>query len=147
MDKLVIAADLSDRLRNLTGPSFLADTAGKTVAVVVSAVEPAADRPHRPVLVDAVGTQVLERISWDQDTLSHEPQTLGPARHLWSRTDLLAPQDRAAAVEQQHAVIFIDQQDGAVRQLGDVGWPLEARILADQLEIEIVLDDHRVSRP
>lgn len=58
------------------------------VAVVVSAIETARDRPHPPILVDAVGTQILERISWDQDTLGHEPQTLGPARHLWTRTDL-----------------------------------------------------------
>ena len=58
------------------------------VAVVVSAVETAADRPKPAVLVEAVGTQILERVSWDQDTLSHEPQTKGPARHLWSRTDL-----------------------------------------------------------
>ena len=58
------------------------------VAVIVSAVETAADRPRPPVLVEAVGTQILERLSWDQDTLSHEPQTKGPSRHLWSRTDL-----------------------------------------------------------
>jgi acetyl-CoA acetyltransferase/uncharacterized OB-fold protein len=58
------------------------------VAVVVSAIDTAADRPRPPVLVEAVGTQVLERLSWDQDTLSHEPQTKGPSRHLWSRTDL-----------------------------------------------------------
>jgi acetyl-CoA acetyltransferase/uncharacterized OB-fold protein len=58
------------------------------VAVVVSAVETAADRPRPPVLVEAVGTQILERLSWDQDTLSHEPQTKGPSRHLWTRTDL-----------------------------------------------------------
>jgi acetyl-CoA acetyltransferase/uncharacterized OB-fold protein len=58
------------------------------VAVVVSAVETAADRPRPPVLVEAVGTQILERLSWDQDTLSHEPQTKGPSRHLWSRTSL-----------------------------------------------------------
>ena len=58
------------------------------VAVIVSAVETAVDRPRPPVLVEAVGTQILERLSWDQDTLSHEPQTKGPSRHLWSRTDL-----------------------------------------------------------
>ena len=58
------------------------------VAVVVSAIETAADRPRPPVLVEAVGTQILERLSWDQDTLSHEPQTKGPSRHLWSRTAL-----------------------------------------------------------
>ena len=58
------------------------------VAVVVSAIETAADRPRPPVLVEAVGTQILERLSWDQDTLSHEPQTKGPSRHLWSRTSV-----------------------------------------------------------
>jgi acetyl-CoA acetyltransferase len=58
------------------------------VAVIVSAIETAADRPRPPVLVEAVGTQILERMSWDQDTLSHEPQTKGPSRHLWSRTSL-----------------------------------------------------------
>jgi acetyl-CoA acetyltransferase/uncharacterized OB-fold protein len=62
------------------------------VAVVVSAIETAADRPRPPVLVEAVGTQILERLSWDQDTLAHEPQTKGPSRHLWSRTEL-RPED------------------------------------------------------
>jgi acetyl-CoA acetyltransferase/uncharacterized OB-fold protein len=58
------------------------------IAVVVSAIETAADRPRPPVLVEAVGTQILERLSWDQDTLAREPQTKGPSRHLWTRTDL-----------------------------------------------------------
>jgi acetyl-CoA acetyltransferase len=57
------------------------------VAVVVSAVDAAADLPTQPVLVEAVGTQILERLSWDQDTLSHLPQSLGPSAHLWTRTD------------------------------------------------------------
>jgi acetyl-CoA acetyltransferase len=58
------------------------------IAVVVSAIETAADRPQPPILVEAVGTQVIDRISWDQDTLTHEPQVFGPAAHLWTRTDL-----------------------------------------------------------
>nr|MDT0665438.1 thiolase family protein [Micromonospora sp. DSM 115978] len=58
------------------------------IAVVVSAIETAADRPKPAVLVEAVGTQITERVSWDQDTLTHEPQVLGPAAHLWSRTTL-----------------------------------------------------------
>jgi acetyl-CoA acetyltransferase len=62
------------------------------IAVVVSHRDTAPDLKHKPVLVEAVGTQILERISWDQDTLTHEPQVLGPAAHLWSRTDL-GPQD------------------------------------------------------
>jgi acetyl-CoA acetyltransferase/uncharacterized OB-fold protein len=59
-----------------------------SIAIVVSALDTARDRPHPPVLVDAVGTQITERVSWDQGTLSHEPQTAGPAAHLWSRTSL-----------------------------------------------------------
>ncbi len=58
------------------------------IAVVVSSVETARDRPRPPVLVEAVGTQIIDRVSWDQGTLSHEPQTVGPAAHLWSRTSL-----------------------------------------------------------
>jgi acetyl-CoA acetyltransferase len=58
------------------------------VAVIVSAIETAADRPRPPVLVEASGTQILERLSWDQDTLAREPQTKGPSAHLWSRTGL-----------------------------------------------------------
>jgi acetyl-CoA acetyltransferase len=58
------------------------------VAVIVSAVETARDRPKPPVLVEAVGTQILERLSWDQDTLTHMPQALGPGAHLWTRTSL-----------------------------------------------------------
>ncbi|MBA4025353.1 MAG: 3-ketoacyl-CoA thiolase [Gordonia sp.] len=58
------------------------------VAFVVSAIETAPDRPKPSVLVEAVGTQVMERLSWDQDTLTHLPQSIGPAAHLWSRTSL-----------------------------------------------------------
>jgi acetyl-CoA acetyltransferase len=35
-----------------------------------------------------MGTQITERISWEQSTLTHEPQVLGPSAHLWSRTAL-----------------------------------------------------------
>lgn len=58
------------------------------VAVIVSAVDAASDGPHPPVFVEAVGTQIMESLSWDQGTLTHTPQSLGPAAHLWSRTDL-----------------------------------------------------------
>lgn len=58
------------------------------VAVIVSAVEAASDRPNKAVFVEAVGTQIIENLSWDQGTLSHLPQTLGIGTHLWSRTDL-----------------------------------------------------------
>jgi acetyl-CoA acetyltransferase/uncharacterized OB-fold protein len=58
------------------------------IAIVVSAADVARDMPHPPVLVDAVGTQIIDRVSWDQGVLSHEPQTQGPAAHLWSRSSL-----------------------------------------------------------
>jgi acetyl-CoA acetyltransferase len=59
-----------------------------SVAVVVSAVDAAADLPNPAVRVEAVGMQITERIEWDQGVLSHEPHVLGPASHLWSRTTL-----------------------------------------------------------
>lgn len=58
------------------------------VAVIVSAVDTARDLAKPPVLVEAVGTQIIERIDWDQSTLTHEPQVLGQSAHLWSRTSL-----------------------------------------------------------
>ncbi len=58
------------------------------VAVIVSAVDTTADLAHAPVLVEAVGTQIIERMDWDQSTLTHEPQVLGQAAHLWSRTSM-----------------------------------------------------------
>jgi len=59
-----------------------------SIAVVVSDAAVAGDLPHPAIRVDAVGTQILERISWDQGTITHEPQVLGQAAHLWTRTSL-----------------------------------------------------------
>jgi acetyl-CoA acetyltransferase/uncharacterized OB-fold protein len=58
------------------------------IAVIVSAVDAARDLRKPPVLVEAVGTQIIERIDWDQSTLTHEPQVLGQAAHVWTRTSL-----------------------------------------------------------
>jgi acetyl-CoA acetyltransferase/uncharacterized OB-fold protein len=58
------------------------------VAVIVSAVDAAKDMPRKPVLFEAVGTQIVERTDWDQTTMTHEPQVLGQAAHLWTRTSL-----------------------------------------------------------
>ncbi len=62
--------------------------ADASIAVIVSAVDAARDLAKAPVLVEAVGTQMTERIEWDQSTMTHEPQTLGPAAHMWTRTTL-----------------------------------------------------------
>jgi acetyl-CoA acetyltransferase/uncharacterized OB-fold protein len=59
-----------------------------STAVVVSAIDAARDLARPPVLVEAVGTQITEPVSWDQGTLEHEPMLAGPASHLWSRTDV-----------------------------------------------------------
>ena len=58
------------------------------IAVIVSAIDAARDLAKPPVLVEAVGTQIIERIDWDQSTLTHEPQVLGQAAHMWTRTSL-----------------------------------------------------------
>src|SRR5918999_6444949 len=46
------------------------------MAVIVSDASVAGDLPKPAVRVEAVGTQILERVSWDQGTLTHEPQVL-----------------------------------------------------------------------
>jgi acetyl-CoA acetyltransferase/uncharacterized OB-fold protein len=58
------------------------------IAVIVSALDAAKDMPRKPVLFEAVGTQIIERTDWDQTTMTHEPQVLGQSAHLWTRTSL-----------------------------------------------------------
>lgn len=58
------------------------------IAVVVSDAAVAPDLPNPAVRVDAVGTQLSERQSWDQGTLTHQPNVFGPARQLWSRASV-----------------------------------------------------------
>ena len=58
------------------------------IAVIVSDASVAADLPKPAIRVEAVGTQITERVSWDQDTVTHEPQVIGQSAHLWSRTSL-----------------------------------------------------------
>src|SRR4051794_31274460 len=58
------------------------------IAVVVSAAETARDMRSTPVFVEAVGTQVTERQSWDQGTITHLVNVFGAGALLWSRTSL-----------------------------------------------------------
>jgi acetyl-CoA acetyltransferase len=77
--------------RTITTPLGLYDCdvpCDASVAVIVSAADAVGDLASRPVYVEAVGTQLVERIEWDQSTLTHEPQVLGQAAHLWTRTSL-----------------------------------------------------------
>jgi acetyl-CoA acetyltransferase len=59
-----------------------------SVAVIVSAIDAAGDLRRPPVFVEAIGTQITERMEWDQGVLSHEPHVLGPAAHVWTRTTM-----------------------------------------------------------
>jgi acetyl-CoA acetyltransferase/uncharacterized OB-fold protein len=77
--------------RTITTPFGLFDCdvpCDGSVAVIVSRKDVAADLRQPPIHVEAVGTQITERMSWDQGTLDHEPLVTGPAEHLWTRTDL-----------------------------------------------------------
>jgi acetyl-CoA acetyltransferase len=77
--------------RPITSPFGLYDCdvpCDASIAVVVSDASVAADLPKPAVRVEAVGTQILERVSWDQGTITHEPQVLGQSAHLWTRTGL-----------------------------------------------------------
>jgi acetyl-CoA acetyltransferase/uncharacterized OB-fold protein len=59
-----------------------------SIAVIVSAADAVRELAKSPVRVEAVGTQIIERMEWDQSTSTHEPQVFGPAAHMWTRTDL-----------------------------------------------------------
>jgi acetyl-CoA acetyltransferase/uncharacterized OB-fold protein len=77
--------------RPITSPFGLFDCdvpCDASIAVIVSDASVAGDLPKPAIRVEAVGTQIAERVSWDQDTLTHEPQVLGQSAHLWTRTSL-----------------------------------------------------------
>ena len=59
-----------------------------SIAIVVSDAAVAPDLPRPAIRIEAVGTQIAERVSWDQGTITHEPQVIGQSAHLWSRTSL-----------------------------------------------------------
>jgi acetyl-CoA acetyltransferase/uncharacterized OB-fold protein len=59
-----------------------------SVAVIVSDASIAADLPKPAVSIEAVGTQIIERVSWDEGTVTHEPQVIGQSAHLWTRTTM-----------------------------------------------------------
>jgi acetyl-CoA acetyltransferase/uncharacterized OB-fold protein len=77
--------------RPITSPFGLYDCdvpCDASIAVIVSDASVAGDLPRPAIRVEAVGSQILERVSWDQGTITHEPQVLGQAAHLWTRTSL-----------------------------------------------------------
>jgi acetyl-CoA acetyltransferase len=77
--------------RPITSPFGLYDCdvpCDGSIAVIVSNAAAAADLPSTAIRIEAVGTQIIERVSWDQGTITHEPQVLGQAAHLWTRTSM-----------------------------------------------------------
>jgi acetyl-CoA acetyltransferase len=77
--------------RPITSPFGLYDCdvpCDASIAVIVSDASVADDLPRPAVRIEAVGTQILERVSWDQGTLTHEPQVIGQSAHLWTRTSM-----------------------------------------------------------
>ena len=90
-----------------------------SVAVIVSRKDVAADLRQPPVHVEAIGTQITEKMSWDQGTLDHEPLVAGPAAHLWTRTDL-TPADihMAAALRRLHLQLPVVDRGARVLQDG-----------------------------
>jgi acetyl-CoA acetyltransferase len=77
--------------RPITSPFGLYDCdvpCDGSIAVVVSDAAVSGDLPNGAIRIEAVGTQILERVSWDQGTITHEPQVLGQAAHVWTRTSL-----------------------------------------------------------
>lgn len=59
-----------------------------SVAIIVSAADTVGDLAKHPIRIDAIGSQIIERISWEQDTVTHEPQVIGQCAHLWSRSSM-----------------------------------------------------------
>jgi acetyl-CoA acetyltransferase len=57
-------------------------------AFIVSTREHAADLPHAPVHVEAVGSALHGRASWDQWEDMSVTAAAGAGAHMWSRTDL-----------------------------------------------------------
>jgi acetyl-CoA acetyltransferase/uncharacterized OB-fold protein len=88
-DPMTMDDYLSARL--ITSPFGLYDCdipCDGSIAVVVSDASVAADLPKKAIRIESVGTQILERVSWDQGTITHEPQVIGQSAHLWSRSSL-----------------------------------------------------------
>jgi acetyl-CoA acetyltransferase len=63
-----------------------------STALIVSAAEHVSSMPKPPVYIEAVGTRMRTRFSWDQQEDLAMMAATGAAEHLWSRT-ALTPRD------------------------------------------------------
>jgi acetyl-CoA acetyltransferase len=59
-----------------------------STAIVVSAADHAAAMPKPPVYVEAIGSAMTSRFSWDQQEDLSAMASTGAAEHMWSRTGL-----------------------------------------------------------
>jgi acetyl-CoA acetyltransferase len=59
-----------------------------STAIVVSAAEHATSMPRPPVYIEAVGTAMRDRFSWDQQEDLSAMAATGASEHMWRRTGL-----------------------------------------------------------
>jgi acetyl-CoA acetyltransferase len=88
-DPLTLSEYLSARM--ISAPLCLYDCdipVDGSTAIVVSAADHAAGLPKPPVYIDAVGTRMRTRFSWDQQENLAAMAATAAAEHLWSRSNL-----------------------------------------------------------
>jgi acetyl-CoA acetyltransferase len=61
-----------------------------STAFIVSAADHATSMPKKPVYIEAIGSALTQRFSWDQQADLTAMASTGAAEHLWSRTSLTA---------------------------------------------------------
>jgi acetyl-CoA acetyltransferase len=61
-----------------------------STAFIVSAADHATSMPKKPVYIEAIGSALTQRFSWDQQADLTAMASTGAADHLWSRTPLTA---------------------------------------------------------
>jgi acetyl-CoA acetyltransferase len=61
-----------------------------STAFIVSAADHATSMPKKPIYIEAIGSALTQRFSWDQQADLTAMASTGAADHLWSRTPLTA---------------------------------------------------------
>lgn len=59
-----------------------------STALIISAAPHAASMPKKPVYIEAIGSSLTQRFSWDQQSDLTAMASTGAAEHMWSRTPL-----------------------------------------------------------
>jgi len=77
--------------RIITSPLCLFDCdvpADGSIAFVLSTADRAGDAPKKPVYIEAIGSALTQRFSWDQQVDLTAMAATGAAEHMWTRTSL-----------------------------------------------------------